>query len=528
MHNSYLRQLLALLFGASTWVTLCNCQIDAPVAIAFRRRSLQMIGVLGNYLYIDGGEVSQYVSDREDTVISRPSNSTLSIPLDKSWTPSTAIFSTVSKGASRVVKQGALWTDPSSGLFYEWAGEGPYGNRIGANNSHIWKFTPDGKGGGLWAVAGNTPGGDVRGGTDGTSVVCGGTGFWLGGYGTASSDAAYSDDFPQPGLVSYSFSSGVWTNVSAPAPYSPHLHGDAVCLPFGPANHQGLVLFLGGSQMGVATTQVRNPVPLDNLTFYDPSSNVWYWQKTTGDAIPEARENHCVVGVAGPNGTYEIFLYGGVDGLLNSFGEVWVLSIPAFRWFRMLKDGEPRYCHKCVLAGGRHLISVGGFNNKLNEWTNPTVDPWPQGLGVFDLTTASWTHAYDPSAGAYDTPLVVKSWYANGSLQSVPWSSETVRDMFVNATSQTSTQPMSTNIGPIVGGIVGGVSVLALAGAVFIWYYRHLRKTKPVFTETESNLHELVAENQYRPKTYENSEAPRGNFLTFPQELSASSEYHEI
>jgi hypothetical protein len=41
------------------------------------------------------------------------------------------------------------------------------------------------------------------------------------------------------------------------------------------------------------------------------------------------------------------------------------------------------------------MIVVGGY-------TNPSPDPWSQGLGVFDLSSMSPRTSYDPKAGPYD------------------------------------------------------------------------------------------------------------------------------
>jgi hypothetical protein len=53
------------------------------------------------------------------------------------------------------------------------------------------------------------------------------------------------------------------------------------------------------------------------------------------------------------------------------------------------------------------MIVVGGY-------TDPSPDPWSQGLGVFDLSSMSPRTSYDPKAGPYDPPGVVKDWYSNG------------------------------------------------------------------------------------------------------------------
>jgi hypothetical protein len=49
----------------------------------------------------------------------------------------------------------------------------------------------------------------------------------------------------------------------------------------------------------------------------------------------------------------------------------------------------------------------------VGRWTDPSLDPWSQGIGVFDLSSMSPRTSYDPKAGPYDSPGIVKDWYSN-------------------------------------------------------------------------------------------------------------------
>lgn len=60
-----------------------------------------------------------------------------------------------------------------------------------------------------------------------------------------------------------------------------------------------------------------------------------------------------------------------------------------------------------VAVGGRTPDLLGEFESK---------DPWPQGLGVFDLTKMEWLDTYDAGADLYTTPKVIKDGISkNGS-----------------------------------------------------------------------------------------------------------------
>ena len=181
---------------------------------------------------------------------------------------------------------------------YAWGGEG-FGSA--PSSVHLWRFTPDGRGNGSW-IANREPGDGIHPATSGTSVVCAGRGFNLGGFRTGWTEQAFSNGIALPGMLIYDIESGTWENVTAPAPYSPHKQGQAVCLPFGA---QGLVSFLGGARTEFAYKNESEYPSFDNITFYDPSTKEWFWQTARGD-IPEPRKRFCAVGASGTNGTYEV------------------------------------------------------------------------------------------------------------------------------------------------------------------------------------------------------------------------------
>ena len=120
----------------------------------------------------------------------------------------------------------------------------------------------------------------------------------------------------------------------------------------------------------------------------------------------------------------KIFTYGGfVGGEIDStigLGSVYVLSLPSFHWQQTSYVPQyGRYGHVCNVVN-RHMISVGGEvvsqegydeNGDLMPYT--ITDPWPQGLGVFDVTEMKWKDSYDAAAGPYSTSAMVKQYYAS-------------------------------------------------------------------------------------------------------------------
>jgi hypothetical protein len=126
---------------------------------------------------------------------------------------------------------------------------------------------------------------------------------------------------------------------------------------------------------------------------------------------PVGRAYFCAVAVQSHNST-EVFIYGGWDGNVagSLYSDVWVLTIPGFRWFPG-PAGTSRYGHRCALAGSRQMISVGGLGSA-RDWY--TADEWQQGIGDLDLTAMTWSSSYNATALSYQSPQIVQAWYAAG------------------------------------------------------------------------------------------------------------------
>ena len=127
---------------------------------------------------------------------------------------------------------------------------------------------------------------------------------------------------------------------------------------------------------------------------YEPQSQKWQYQKVTGD-IPAKVKYPCVVGQEGDDGTYEIFLYGGLGirgqtATIEQSGSVHVLSLPSFNWVK--EDTSPdfgRIWPTCQVIGNRHMAVVGGMTEYRDSphfdpdddsyGEGQAVDPWRHG-----------------------------------------------------------------------------------------------------------------------------------------------------
>lgn len=401
---------------------------DAPSSSEFRRRSDHGSVVVGDFVYIEGGRIRSLNHNNDARA---PVNKTLAIDLRQSWTNETVQFIETSKGDSPALTYPSLWPD-GNGSFYMWAGAAATSARTPALG--LWKFTTDGDGGGgsgEWAQQ------SPRNATEfnqltrpvaGYSGVVAGAGFYLGGQGTTYTDDVEFEGVdthaavPVPGLVSYNFTTRAWRNASAQA-FSTHgtqTLGRAAGVPFGAG---GLLVALGG-QKGSRTSTASTIGFLDFgvVDVYDPAASSWHKQAATGD-VPSPRVAFCMAGAQGRNGSYELFVFGGArrnDG--EAYSDVYVLSLPAFRWFKGQDADAPRFFHSCEVVGNRQLLSIGGFNDNDNTSARYSgVDPWKQGLGVFDMTELEWSDGYRADALVYESPQVVKDWYNEGYVHPFPF-----------------------------------------------------------------------------------------------------------
>lgn len=218
-------------------------------------------------------------------------------------------------------------------------------------------------------------------------------------------------------------------------------------------------------------------------------------------------------------------MYGGgnIDGLdgnitltqyqeFLNLDEVYVLSLPAFRWFKADYPAQhPRFRHSCNVVGNRQMLSVGG-QDPTNIYNNTfTADPFLQGLGIFDLTTMHWSDQYNAKAEPYETPAVVKAWYAANGMSPATWNSPAVQRLFggtssIGDTDTTASQKSGSNhTGAIAGGVAGAIAALLLLAGLLVWWLRR-RKSKATDNALKSSTlpqHSYEHHNQFtRPENY--------------------------
>ncbi|KAI1258592.1 hypothetical protein F5Y18DRAFT_421312 [Xylariaceae sp. FL1019] len=490
---------------------------DIPTADDFVRRACHTVAALGDYLYVDGGQITERVDGDN---VAYAVNTTWSIDLSRKWTNETVPIRSIPKSSPRMGKQ-IHWIDTSSDSLYTWGGF--VADASSPPEHEMWKFQADGSGGGEWSLVSQQ---DYRTFTGlknpfGASFSqLGNVGYAFGGSVEAESDSSVQKELPGyalPGLVSYNFQTGEWTNTSTSnyGGYGTNINGRAEMVPFGP---NGLLLFLGGAETPVdAANETIVEVSWNTITMVDPKTKKWYKQSTTG-LKPPTIESHCSVGVPGPNGTYEIFIYGGIsDQIRATSGDITVLSLPSFNFFKG-PTAVPRSDHGCAIVGKgkRQMLSMGGIDGQNRTFTAPTTaDQWTYGLGIFDMTNMQWTDLYDPNLTAYDSPRVVNEWYSAGNLNSVHWDDEELKGFFMgtNATNSTMGNEKSTaaSTGTIVGGSVGGVAGAAIIVAMA---FIVLKRQRARNTKGKSSRHDAAGDSdvdgiaEYKPEPWPKDGVP--------------------
>ncbi|KAL8709898.1 MAG: hypothetical protein Q9225_007380 [Loekoesia sp. 1 TL-2023] len=391
--------------------------------------------------------------------------------------------------------------DEKNDIFYSgFAGRvSNFGNNPDAIPLSLWSFKPDGTGSGTWKeeIGSDDPAFNhlIRP-FEGYQAYGGDGALVLGGLTSAQSDEKTKDmqgELPSPGLVTLNMTTKTFTNSSAE---SFNGKGDAVegqihYVPsFGP---NGLFMIMGGSKVPAGNNSLLD---FSNIWVYESATKVWFNQTATGN-IPESRRAFCIAGLNSTDGTYEIFVYGGQNGDLGTdtvpYDEIFILTLPAFHWLKVdYPPAHPRHGHTCNAVGGSQIISIGGVDSNSHIYSgiphdiatstfNSSTDPFAQGLGIFDMTTLTWTDHYIANAPPYKQSDLVKSFYTQNP-QDAPPAASNPSPAPASTTSTTS----SSHTGAIAGGVVGGVVGLALiAGMVFFLFRRRRgRYSKPTGSST--------------------------------------------
>jgi hypothetical protein len=133
------------------------------------------------------------------------------------------------------------------------------------------------------------------------------------------------------------------------------------------------------------------------------------------------------------------------------------------------------------------MLSIGGGAFSQGGLINQEQDPWPNGLGIFDMTMLSWAKAYDPDALAYERPSLVSQIYANNSRYPTIWGDPELESFF--------TSPNGTGgiVKDVVGGVVGGIAALVIIALIYWRLCRYKKREKRSQSPAELVTDECIA-----------------------------------
>lgn len=250
-------------------------------------------------------------------------NYTTFIDLSQSWTNSTVELKEISYSTSGINPRNnvKLWPNTDRKMLYRWGGDGTRGKRAEPDDTQLWVLAIDDNDGGSggWTIqepANANVFADVVSGTSGASTTCGDKAFYIGGFGTVSSDPRFSktdfatESVPIPGVLSFDESETLWANDSSIGlnKFGRGKDSNAVCLD-NDANNSLIVMFGGLSPTTVsAENSASDVLPMSNITIYDTEEKRWHYQAASG-SVPIAAQLFCSVAAKSPDGTYEMCVF---------------------------------------------------------------------------------------------------------------------------------------------------------------------------------------------------------------------------
>lgn len=313
--------------------------------------------------------------------------------------------------------------------------------------------------------------------------------------------------------------------------------GQFVFLPGTRRSNGGIGIQFGGRRRDSGQMETFRAVLV-----YDSATDTWYKQATTvqdGGDHPTGRIGFCAIATsAADNSSHNIYMYGGESpaNTSSAFSDMWVLSVPSFRWIRLGVDNSPaRKHHGCTAVGQKYMVTYGGVpSGWMKEGDDDACDQVNYGMRLFDLSNLGWTSRYDgppaPGKNTYSVPKVVVDAIGGndqgGATQTVPatgFETPAMSLLFQKSNPTGSMPPASTsttggsgggnlgqesqkkkmNIGAIAGGVLGGLAaiIVILIGVLFLLRRKKKKMQKqqqPYGQPLAAPMYEADNDNHYR------------------------------
>ncbi|KAK6525962.1 hypothetical protein TWF281_011004 [Arthrobotrys megalospora] len=233
-------------------------------------------------------------------------------------------------------------------------------------------------------------------------------GFWVGGIVDSGHWETGAETLNQ--LRRFNMTSRYWEIEEAS--FGARVNGSTIFLPEG---KQGILLNFAGQEYPKTGKFSPELISFDTVQIYNIANRRWYSQKTSGDpryqntafgegteGTPRGRVNPCSVAVevdSTSDSGHHIYMFGGSWENIN-FGEVWVLSVPGFRWTLVKRDNPDMSVSQCYLLGKSQILLLGGRQSTPDVCSS-------QFFKILDLNNLNWTDTYYPNSRAYITPKVL-------------------------------------------------------------------------------------------------------------------------
>jgi hypothetical protein len=292
--------------------------------------------------------------------------------------------------------------------------------------------------------------------------------------------------------------------------------------------------------------QTVNPGLMTTVSVYDVASEIWYNQPTTGQPPGALTQGCTVVASAQDNSSYNIYWYGGFDGIDDTkpfSDDVWILSVPSFIWTKVYSGNTThgRAGHKCVKPYPDQMFVIGGYP----AYSGASLSCLEGGIiQVFNLSSATWMTSYDPAVWSnYSVPSMIylmiggngtggatltpKSW-ANQSLATVfstPYDVNKITKWYpyasqagspTNPRQSVSPTPAPSSSGgglpswvaPVLGVVLGLVAFSVILVFILLWRRRRLFRLQGGSVTNTSDM------NRYRIMSWVRGAEPKAPTVT--------------
>ncbi|RVX66076.1 hypothetical protein B0A52_10010 [Exophiala mesophila] len=244
-----------------------------------------------------------------------------------------------------------------------------------------------------------------------------------------------------------------WTNITIPDNIPARANAELVWVP---VSERGVLVAVGGviepeeiwarglNESQQEESRAQSPEFMTSVPVYDIASQEWYLQNTTGEAPGQLTQFCSVLATAQDSSSYNIYIYGGYNGLDSGnvpSDDVWILSLPSFTWVNAYKGTSThgRSGHSCVAPYPDQMFVIGGVHQNQANCVEGGI------IQVFNLNTLEFQDSYDPDVWSdYEVPAALREVIGGnrdgGSTAATSWSEDALGTLFTSRYSKQVTQ----------------------------------------------------------------------------------------